>query len=75
MKCPKCKNDDLQEKHAFCFECGFNLRENNGTTPPSPSQHEAKTESEDFTQGAEDSDVIDDKACASPGKFSIILGS
>lgn len=75
MKCPKCKNDALQENHAFCFECGFDLRENNETTSPSPSQREATTKSEDFNQAAEDSDVINDKPCASLGKFSIILGS
>ena len=75
MKCPKCKNDALQENHAFCFNCGFDLGENNETTSPSPSQREATTELEDFNQAAEDSDVITDKAYASPGKFSIILGS
>ena len=32
MKCPKCKNDALEEKHDFCFKCGFALRGNGETT-------------------------------------------
>lgn len=32
MKCPKCKNDALEEKHDFCFKCGFALHGNGETT-------------------------------------------
>ena len=63
MKCPKCKNDALEEKHDFCFKCGHALRGNGETI-----SQQGDAPQTDVTQTTQDSEM-NDKKDASLSKF------
>ena len=61
MKCPnpKCKNTELGEKHAFCFDCGSRILETNeeASSPSVDDKNKTPTTNEEDSDVQGDSDV------------------
>ena len=68
MRCPNpgCKNNALKEEHAFCFECGTQLKAPEKAS--SPSVETPATNAKDLTCIAQNSDVANETD-VSPGKM------